>query len=175
MAFKKVLVAVDGSANAQRALNVGIDLATQYGAELAVLHAIMGGPLPEGLLQWARAEHLVEESAEPTPTAEIPAYGRLGTISHDRVMRIPYQARLAVARALVKDAEDRAKKAGLAKVTPIIEDGDATEIIDHVAKSEAVDLIVVGTRGLGTLRGLIVGSVSHKVVGLGHCPCLVVP
>ncbi|RDD62245.1 universal stress protein [Ferruginivarius sediminum] len=175
MAFKKILVATDGSANAQRALNVGIDLARQYGAELIVMHAIMGGPMPEGLLQWARAEHLVETPPEPSPAEDIPAYGRLGTITHDRLMRVPYQARLAVARAIVEDAGDHAKKAGVAKVTPVIEDGDATEVIDHVVKSEAADLVVLGTRGLGTLKGLMVGSVSHKVVGLGHCPCVVVP
>ncbi len=36
------------------------------------------------------------------------------------------------------------------------------------------DLIVIGTRGLSDLGGIVFGSVSHKVLQLATCPCLVV-
>ncbi|MDQ2904251.1 MAG: universal stress protein [Chloroflexota bacterium] len=36
------------------------------------------------------------------------------------------------------------------------------------------DIIVVGTRGLSTLRGAIMGSISHALIEKAHCPVLVV-
>jgi nucleotide-binding universal stress UspA family protein len=43
-----------------------------------------------------------------------------------------------------------------------------------IADRENADLIVVGSRGLGRLRELLIGSVSHKVAMLAKCPCLIV-
>jgi nucleotide-binding universal stress UspA family protein len=40
-----------------------------------------------------------------------------------------------------------------------------------VAAGERNDLVVVGSRGLGTLRAHLLGSVSRQVVE--HCPCSV--
>jgi nucleotide-binding universal stress UspA family protein len=42
------------------------------------------------------------------------------------------------------------------------------------AEEHGGDLIVVGSRGLGSVEGFLVGSVSHKVTGLAECPVLVV-
>ena len=38
----------------------------------------------------------------------------------------------------------------------------------------AVDLIVIGSRGLGSIEGFLLGSVSHKVSGIADCPVLLV-
>jgi len=43
-----------------------------------------------------------------------------------------------------------------------------------VADETQADIIVVGTRGLSTLRGAIMGSVSHALIEKAHCPVLVV-
>jgi nucleotide-binding universal stress UspA family protein len=52
--------------------------------------------------------------------------------------------------------------------------GDAaTEIIDY-AKKNAVDIIVVGSRGLGAVRGWLMGSVSRKLVHYAPCSVMVV-
>ncbi len=52
--------------------------------------------------------------------------------------------------------------------------GDPAESIINVADTRACDLIVMGTRGLGPLRSLLVGSKTQKVVSLANCPVLVI-
>jgi len=46
-------------------------------------------------------------------------------------------------------------------------------IISHAAK-EDVDLIVVGTRGLGGFKKMLMGSVSSGIISHADCPVLVV-
>lgn len=51
--------------------------------------------------------------------------------------------------------------------------GRPGEIICHTASDEKVNMIVMGTRGLGTVRRTILGSVSDYVVHHAHCPVVV--
>ena len=48
------------------------------------------------------------------------------------------------------------------------------ESIIEAAETQNCDLIVMGTRGLGGLRGLLLGSQIHKVISLAKCPVLAV-
>lgn len=53
-------------------------------------------------------------------------------------------------------------------------EGQPAEVILNVAEARNVDLIVMGTRGLGRLSGLLLGSHSQKVVAHASCPVLLV-
>lgn len=59
------------------------------------------------------------------------------------------------------------------RVTPIVTEGDpASTLLDAAA---GADMLVVGSRGHGGFVGLLLGSVSHKVIHHATCPVLVVP
>ncbi|GAB4540461.1 MAG: universal stress protein [Anaerolineales bacterium] len=57
--------------------------------------------------------------------------------------------------------------------TEVIE-GSAAEAIIEVANTRKSDVIVMGSRGLGKLAGLLLGSTSQKVVAHAPCPVLIV-
>ncbi len=52
--------------------------------------------------------------------------------------------------------------------------GSPAECILQVAETRGCDLIVMGTRGLGVLQGLLLGSQAQKVINNAPCPVLVV-
>jgi nucleotide-binding universal stress UspA family protein len=56
----------------------------------------------------------------------------------------------------------------------IIPDPPAAQAIVKVADREKVDIIIMGTHGRTDLQGLLLGSVTHKVLHLAHCPVLVI-
>jgi nucleotide-binding universal stress UspA family protein len=52
--------------------------------------------------------------------------------------------------------------------------GRAARVILELASEEGASVIVLGSRGLSDLAGLVLGSVTHKILHLSHCPVLVV-
>jgi nucleotide-binding universal stress UspA family protein len=54
------------------------------------------------------------------------------------------------------------------------ERGAPAETIDRIAREEKSDHVIMGTRGLGSLRGLLVGSVATQVLHLVHVPVTLV-
>ncbi|OAY75593.1 Universal stress protein A-like protein [Ananas comosus] len=55
-----------------------------------------------------------------------------------------------------------------------IVDGDAKEVICQAAEQMQADLLVVGSRGLGTIKRIFLGSVSDYVAHHAKCPVLIV-
>jgi nucleotide-binding universal stress UspA family protein len=154
--FKKILVALDGSESSQRAARAAVELAEKLKADLIVLHAISPPTSyyhstiasPTGMSLPAPSQH------------EIDAY---------------YAYARKVALGIVGETESKAKKQGVHVKTEIPEAVSSVveTIINHAAKENA-DLIVVGTRGLGGFKKMLLGSVSSGIVSHANCPVLVV-
>ncbi len=147
---KNILVAVDGSDNAERAVAVAADLAQKYDASLIAVHVMRDDASdrhPPELRDYEKLEH-VELSERSMLQAEA-----------DQILR---------------HAEMRVRDKEGVRIETVLREGDAATDILQVAKDRGADLIVMGTRGLGTLKGLLVGSVSQKVSQLSACNCLIV-
>lgn len=72
-----------------------------------------------------------------------------------------------------QDLVARGRRAGV-HVSFLIWEGDPGESIVDAAKSEQVDLVVVGSHGRGSVGRFLIGSVSDHVVRNAPCPVLVV-
>jgi nucleotide-binding universal stress UspA family protein len=84
-----------------------------------------------------------------------------------------YSKRKAGGQALLDEALQELSNTTL-DVREELQEGPEAESILNIAKNCQADLIVMGTRGLGTLKGLLVGSVSRKVIHHSSCPVMVV-
>lgn len=78
-------------------------------------------------------------------------------------------------RAVIKQASRIAERQEAPRISTRSTVGDPAEFVLQVAKETGSDAIVVGKRGRGRLTGLVLGSVSQKVVSLAPCAVVVVP
>lgn len=143
--LNSILVAVDGSDQATKALDLAVDLARRYESDLTVLSVYRHhSPLESSLSM------LQTRKAMPTPDAALSE----------------------LAREIVDAAVARAEGQGIKVKQGLVKRGPLARTIVHTAKQLGADAIVMGSRGLGDLEGHLLGSVSHKVVSLAECTCI---
>ena len=82
-------------------------------------------------------------------------------------------ARMKEAQTILQAAEEAVGKIPGEIHTELIE-GSPAEAVINVAVTRESDIIVMGSRGLGTLAGLVMGSTSQKVVNHAPCPVLII-
>ena len=165
--FQNIVVATDGSDNAQRATEVGAELAAACGARLTLVHVAHNyvsledventKGLPQEAKEEIKAIHDAMGGFEMSAYAPVPA---------------PQSAIEFLGNALLDRADITARESGTANTSRVLAYGNAAEKIVAEAEKTSADLIVIGTRGLSDLRGLVMGSVSHKVIQLAKCPCV---
>ncbi len=165
--FRKILVAADGSDHAEKAVAIAGSLAGRYDAELIVAHVQTGEPVPDGLRHMAEVEHLTGQRQTEPP--------HLGRLSIEVISKAD-EARLAAAvgARILERSVAAARHEGAARVTPLELSGDAADALIEAAREHGVDLVVVGSRGFGTIGGLVMGSVSSKLAHGLEVPCLTV-
>lgn len=148
--FQRILVAVDGSEGSARASEVAVDLAEKFKAQLFVLHVFRGYP-----------EYVTLFPSVPAPSGD-------AIESYERYAR---KAALEVVGRTVSMAEKKGLKAK-PKTSEAI--GSIVQAITDHAVDEKIDLIVMGTRGMGGFKKMLLGSVSSGVVTHAQCAVLVV-
>ena len=87
-------------------------------------------------------------------------------------MQIAIDARMEEAKAVMQKTIEAIGKVPCEIHTELIE-GSAAEAIIDVATTRKSNVIVMGSRGLGKLAGLLLGSTSQKVVSHAPCPVLI--
>ena len=81
----------------------------------------------------------------------------------------------ALTARMLKEAEARARRLGLSRIALRTGAGDVAQSLIDIAADNSVEMIVLGRRGRGQLAGLLLGSVSQKLVSLAPCAVAVVP
>lgn len=144
----RILVAVDGSEYANKAVDSAITLCRVFNAELIAFHAIS---VPR-----------YSFTAEFGGTSPFPLTQYFASARKE-------------AQRLLDEVVAAAKKTGI-KATGLVVDPtySVVEAIVEAANAHKVDLIVVGSRGLSGFRKLLIGSVSSGVVNHAHCSVIVV-
>lgn len=172
--IKSILVPTDGSKHADKALELAGDIASKYGAAVHVLN-VYGHRDEAQLRHLAESEHLADvDISSPggaLVTMPISVYEDMRRAENRGAMGVVYEK---IGGVITNHAETVLKEHGVSKVDHEITNGDpAEQIVEHAAKYKA-DMIIMGSRGLSDLKGLLMGSVSHKVSNSTPCTVVVV-
>lgn len=174
--IRKILVALDGSTQAGKALELAIDMARAFGAELMAIHIVSNQILTEGERRLAETEYAAEVRQALSGSQSIVGPG-LTQITTEGLVKSSYDVglaiRTAIGRHIVSHAEEDARRKGVASIRTRIGDGDPASVIVELADAEKPDLLVMGSRGLGGIQGLLMGSVSHKVSHSAGCTVVI--
>ena len=96
-----------------------------------------------------------------------------GDFALNVAVRTERRARLAAARAVLDRARSMLHASGIPCRTTVLF-GDPARSIARYAEEQGFDLIVMGTRGLSALNGVLRRSVAASIVGLTEVPVMLV-
>jgi nucleotide-binding universal stress UspA family protein len=146
----KILLATEGSEEAELAARTATELAEKTGSELHVVYAqpitLLVGPRPDD------------------PFLDI-----IGSYADAVIKDIKEKAQRLLDAQVVK-----VRAAGGTVAQAHLKIGGAVEEIVALAEEIGAGLIVLGSRGVGGVGRALMGSVSESVVRYAHCPVMVV-
>lgn len=156
--FKKILVPIDGSKHAHNALKTALELAKIHESDLEILHVTSFSEeyAPTGL------ESTMGATSEET------------TSPPEWISEYMAKARENDEKMLSQASKDAETLYPNLKITAKLLWGRPGKTIVSEAEEGRFDLVVIGSRGLGGLAELVLGSVSHQVVNESKTPVLVV-
>lgn len=143
--YKKILVPLDGSERSIKALDHAISLAEKFSAKITLVNVIPILP--------------------PYTDTTIDRLGHVQQSIIDELLKSGHD----LLDQYVSSFSDK----NIEMDQHIIIGNPAKEILDK-AKLEDYDLIVIGSRGLGEIKGYIMGSVSNRVSRHATCPVLII-
>lgn len=147
--LKNILVALDGSSHAKHALTFALDLAEKYDANIEVLSVFHNTHIPITI--------------DPVDVVSL------------QVVEECMKAQKAQQEELLSQTIAQINKEHpQLKVTVTLKNGRPAEKIIETAKEGDHDIIVMGSRGLGGIKQLFLGSVSDRVADEAPCPVLIV-
>lgn len=148
---RMIIAAVDGSVHSLNAFEHALEIAKAQGAKLFIVHVV-----PD------------------TMTGSLVEYGtRFGSMA---IVQKYYRSAEKEAIEWLKPLENRARQQEVNAKSEILWElsKSPVDLITEYAKKHSVDLIVMGTRGRGGFKRLLLGSVASGVVTNAKCSVLVV-
>jgi nucleotide-binding universal stress UspA family protein len=145
---KRILLATDGSGEAALATQAAVDLANKTNSEIHLVHVMM--PL-----------HTLRSDYE-------------GVLVEDYYMAEEHKQIERSAQELLDEQAKKIEAAGGSVAQTHLRTGKPDQEIVDLAEEIGTGLILMGSRGLGGIRRVLMGSVSDSVVRHAHCPILVV-
>lgn len=149
MTTQKVLLATDGSDQAMRAAETVQTIIGPHGAEVTLLHVLPDPATVTAAISPAGVMVPVPAATDPDISGE------------DRAEQV-----LTYTRHVLGFEDER--------VETMVRHGVAHEEIVAAAEEGDYGLVVVGSRGIGGWKGVLMGSVSKKVAELAPCPVMIV-
>ena len=175
--IETVLLAIDGSTHAEQGIKLAAEIAAAFHARLHIVHVMLrnaSGPFLSKLAErmpftrdLGRRIDNFALSADP----DIHAAGGIATAFIP--LCAPQELLNDVGDEIVAIARQQARDIAVERVTTSVLAGDVADAILDCAQAEHADLIVLGSRGLGDFKSLMLGSVSHKVTAGATCGVLV--
>lgn len=150
----KILLATDGSKEAELAARTAAELADKTGSELHVVHVF-------GIVPWNPA--YPEGTGSDETELEDP-------LIEEDLQRLSEQR----ARELLDAEVENIRSVGGTLAQAHLREGGAAQEIVGLAEEIGAGLIVMGSRGQGGIRRALMGSVSDLVVRHALCPVMVV-
>lgn len=154
--FRRLVVPLDGSTTAERALSYAAAIARAYDASVLLLRAFPGDQQSARILA----------SMQSVPSA---------MVDPSTVQMVGDSARTAEAEARAYlQAQTTALGAEGVQVTAAVIDADAGDAIVREAEREPDSLIVLSSHGHGGLEGLVIGSTAKHVLHKSHAPVMLI-
>jgi nucleotide-binding universal stress UspA family protein len=145
----KILLATDGSWEAQLAASTATDLANSTNSELHLLCVAPGNPDP--------VYHIHE-----------------GSLRYETYQQALEAVKAEAQKVLDEQVRNVREAGGNIKEAHLRIGERRDQAIIHLAEEIGAGLIVMGSRGLGGVRRALMGSVSDSVVRHAHCPVMIV-
>ncbi|HZD56750.1 MAG TPA: universal stress protein [Anaerolineales bacterium] len=157
--LKNVLLVTDGSYHSQRTTEYLSDFRLPESTQLRIMHVLPPLASPTTI---ATSWPIDAELFAPPPTKELEEALNEQATEEERK-----------GQHILERATSNLRSFGI-EATSLLRRGDAaTEIIEYV-KSNQIDLVIAGSRGLSGIRSWLLGSVSRKLVHYAGCSVLVV-
>ncbi len=144
--IQRILVPVDGSAHARRAVDMAAGLARGQGAEILLLHVIRDLSLPQEILTMIASGEVTESRQELLEDS---------------------------AQIILDNASEQLRAKGISPVRAEFLYGPPAATIVQYAQDQHVDLIVLGAQGLHP-HEYQVGGIARKVIDRSPLSCLLV-
>jgi nucleotide-binding universal stress UspA family protein len=147
--IRQILVALDGSKHANKALDLALDVAEKHLASVTLLSVLHFPPMA---MSAAGIEVLVPTGIEQFWTD----------------LKKDHEEILTLALKKAKNVDPNLN------VTKKLVEGRPADTIVEIAKEGKFDIIFMESRGLGAIKEFFLGSVSHQVAHEAPCPVVIV-